>query len=382
MSEKVVVVGLGIVGCSIAATLARKGYRVIGIEQFEALHEFGSSHGDTRIYRRVPNEGETYVEMSNVSWYGWREWNTLAGESLLVECGGVDAGPENSEMVAASERLCKDYSQPYELQTAQMFNRCFPQFRLPPGWNTVYQRHSGLIRADETRRFLTNMAQSCGARMMHNTIVREIDPDAHSVSIDPGGALKYDVLIVAAGAWMTQLLPELCLPLWSERRVNGWYSPRGSSCLMDGSFPVFRFDCDGGWYGTPTPSGALKIGHNKHFSERVNSTEPHLSPGERDALRLAGCAQRYFNGFDETPSQMKPCICTMTPDGNFIIDHHPRHPSILLFSCCSGHGFKYAPAYGSIAYDLLNANARPDLASLALNRAALDVGGPRLTNHR
>jgi sarcosine oxidase len=47
----VIVVGLGGMGSASAYHLARRGQRVLGLEQFDLLHELGSSHGLTRIIR-------------------------------------------------------------------------------------------------------------------------------------------------------------------------------------------------------------------------------------------------------------------------------------------------------------------------------------------
>src|SRR3974377_59711 len=89
----IVVVGLGIVGSSIAATLAENRLRVTAPEQFGPLHERGSSHGDTRIYRRIPHEGNLYADLAAASWAGWRRWRALAGGRLFVGWGGRDSGP-------------------------------------------------------------------------------------------------------------------------------------------------------------------------------------------------------------------------------------------------------------------------------------------------
>jgi sarcosine oxidase len=42
-----IVIGLGGMGSAAAFHLARRGRRVLGLEQFELLHERGSSHGLT-----------------------------------------------------------------------------------------------------------------------------------------------------------------------------------------------------------------------------------------------------------------------------------------------------------------------------------------------
>lgn len=47
------------------------------------------------------------------------------------------------------------------------------------------------------------------------------------------------------------------------------------------------------------------------------------------------------------------CMYTNTPDSHFLIDHHPRHPQVLLASPCSGHGFKFSSALGEILAELL-----------------------------
>jgi len=53
MTYDAVVVGLGGMGAAAAACLARRGQRVLGVERFGAVHDRGSSHGDSRIVRQA-----------------------------------------------------------------------------------------------------------------------------------------------------------------------------------------------------------------------------------------------------------------------------------------------------------------------------------------
>lgn len=46
-----VVVRLGAMGSAALCHLARRGVRVLGIEQFELGHNLGSSHGESRVFR-------------------------------------------------------------------------------------------------------------------------------------------------------------------------------------------------------------------------------------------------------------------------------------------------------------------------------------------
>jgi len=47
------------------------------------------------------------------------------------------------------------------------------------------------------------------------------------------------------------------------------------------------------------------------------------------------------------------CVYNNTPDDDFIIDWHPQLAGILVVTGFSGHGFKFGPAIGRIAADLL-----------------------------
>jgi sarcosine oxidase len=46
------------------------------------------------------------------------------------------------------------------------------------------------------------------------------------------------------------------------------------------------------------------------------------------------------------------CMYTNTPDGHFILDRDPSEPRVILASCCSGHGFKFASVIGEALADL------------------------------
>jgi sarcosine oxidase len=262
-----------------------------------------------------------------------------------------------------------------EVLTGAAFNQRYPHYNLPPTWSVAYQKRSGFVRPDATRTFLHQMATASGANVLHNTRVIDVDARATRVTIGTQREpITGDFLIVAAGSWLPKLLPELDLSLSAERRVLAWFEPQQSEALDDGRLPIFCMDSDGGWYGMPTPEGKLKLGHDKHLGQRVDPDQGTTAPGEADAARLTPCVDRYFKGFNPQPSAMKTCIYTITPDHHFIIDRHPANANVILFSCCSGHGFKYAPEYGKIALDMVRGKPRPDLDQFRLNR-----GGSAIT---
>ena len=305
--------------------------------------------------------------MAEAAYHGWRRWSHQANDALFIQCGGIDAGPEGSPMVAAAEGLCAQYEQPFELMSGDTLNRRYPHFSLPPDWRVVYQPQSGIVRPDATRSFLHNWARESGAILLHNTTVMSIDPSATGIRVSTSSqTIEADFLIVAAGSWLSHLFPELGLSLRTERRVLAWHQPLVAENLIDGRLPIFILDADGGWYGMPTPDGRIKFGHDKHLRQPIDPRLSPIAPTDEDIAKLAPCVSRYLRGFEAAPSELKSCIYTLTDDHNFIIDRHPSHSHVLLFSCCSGHGFKFAPVYGEIAADLLANKARPELDPLRL----------------
>jgi len=368
MQTHIAVIGMGIAGSSIAAALARRGYRVTAVEQFALRHDRGSSHGDTRIFRRFPFEGPEYGRLAARSLPVWKQWNRDAGEELLVQCGGIDAGPPGSAAVAAARCLSELHPDPGNrfIDGAEI-NHSFPLLEVPPDWEAVYQPSSGYVRPDATLKFLQERARDAGARLLEN-FPATVEATGRGIRIHgPGETIECDTLFVAAGSWLPSLLPELRLPLSVERRVMGWFRLADGRKLVPGELPVFIFHLDGTWYGMPTPEGTLKAGNHSHLGEKIEAGQAG-EPCTADETLISECVKRYFNGIEGKPFRMKQCIYTINERDRFIMDWHPERPGIAIFSCCSGHGFKYGPVYGEIAVEMMEGKPSPDSEPFALKR--------------
>ena len=73
-----IVIGLGGMGSASAFHLARRGQRVLGLEQFDLLHELGSSHGLTRIIRLAYHEHPSYVPLLRRAYELWHGLEAVA----------------------------------------------------------------------------------------------------------------------------------------------------------------------------------------------------------------------------------------------------------------------------------------------------------------
>lgn len=352
---KVAVVGLGVAGLSICARLALAGHEVAGFEQFEPMHERGSSHGDTRIMRLTPGEGETYVRLARRAHATWRTWEGLAGRPFIEWTGGLMAGPRGSAFVAACARLSAKPAAPMRGDAVHALTR--GAIAMPYEWDVLRQDDCGVIAADAVRAFLLRQAPRWGAKLLHR--VRVVAPiDGLTLTLD-GERHAFDAIVVAAGAWAGKLLPEFAGKLEVKRRVVGWFATEAPRLL-----PVLCVDNDEGVYGMSAPGGRYKLGLHA-VGGAVCDPDHVREPDNDDAKLLSAQARLLLPRYRPTPERMSRCLYTVTPDENFLIAPSKAHKRVLLFSACSGHGFKYAPAFGELAQEWLAEKPSRELEALA-----------------
>ena len=98
----VIVIGVGGMGSAAVYHLAHRGAKVLGLEQFDIPHDFGSSHGLTRIIRLAYWEHPAYVPLLRRAYHLWHALEAVAKEPLLITTGSIDAGPAGAEMVLSA----------------------------------------------------------------------------------------------------------------------------------------------------------------------------------------------------------------------------------------------------------------------------------------
>ena len=106
----VIVIGVGGMGSAACLELARRGRRVLGLEQFPLVHSRGSSHGQTRIIRTAYYEHPAYVPLLRRAFEKWYDLEQLSGRRLLTECRCLNVGPETSELVAGVRASVRELS--------------------------------------------------------------------------------------------------------------------------------------------------------------------------------------------------------------------------------------------------------------------------------
>src|SRR5215471_21266885 len=102
MTYDAIVLGVGGMGSAAVYHLARRGRKVLGIEQFGLAHDQGSSHGVNRIIRLAYAEHPSYVPLLRRAYELWRELENRSGEQLLFLTGGLDIGAPEGAIFSGS----------------------------------------------------------------------------------------------------------------------------------------------------------------------------------------------------------------------------------------------------------------------------------------
>jgi sarcosine oxidase len=371
-----IVIGLGGHGSAAAFHLARRGRRVLGLEQFAPLHERGSSHGLTRIIRLAYHEHPSYVPLLRRAYELWHELESMAGRKLLITTGALEGGPRDGATFLGSLAAAELHDLPHEVLDATDLERRYGFAHLDPATRAVLQPDGGFLLAEETMHAHHEAAAAHGADLRFEQPVVGWEPiGTEGVRVrTAAGTFEADRLVVCAGAWIRDLVPSLADLAVPERQVLAWFTPKRPHAFEPDRFPVFLIDVEGGkhYYGFPAHGGhGLKLGWYHHFGEPIDPADPDRSARPDDEAALRQFVERYLPDAAGPTEMLRACIFTNTPDEHFIVDRLADAPQVSVASACSGHGYKFASVIGEILADLaMDGESRHDIGLFRFDRFA------------
>jgi sarcosine oxidase len=372
MRYDVNIVGAGAMGSAAAMHLAARGRRVIAFDRYSVPNAMGSSHGLTRIIRIAYYEHPSYVPLLVRAAELWAELERWSGERLFVRTGSIDASAPGDPVFGGSLRSCELHGLRHEVLTSDELSRRFPAYRLPKEHLAVLQPDGGFLIPEVAVGAHARLATADGAtiRPGERVVAWEERRDGVEVTTELG-TYSADHLVLSAGSWVADLLPDYARLFEPERQVVAWFEIDDSPRFAPERFPVFNLTVDEGrYYGFPewgTPG--FKIGRYHHLEERGHPDSIDRDVHDTDIEVLHTFARRYFPGGAGATLQASVCLFTNTPDEHFIIDRLPDHERVHVVSACSGHGFKFASVVGEIVADLVTSGrSRFELGLFAIGR--------------
>ncbi len=355
----VIVAGLGAMGSSAVYHLAKRGAKVLGLEARTVAHEQGSSHGESRIIRQAYFEGPAYVPLVLRAYDLWRELEDECSHDLLTITGGLAIGSMQSGLVAGCLESAQQHGLAYELLNAYEMKRRFSQFVLTEDEVGFYEQNAGCLKPEECIRQYLHCAAQRGADLHFEEPILSwtADESGEGISVVTRKQIYHArSLILSAGPWTKEIVPELPVPLTVSRRVMFWFRPTAQHSAFDKTaFPIFLWEPQHGpfIYGLPRldEAGDPKVAIHSGIEECTASTiDRTIYPRDLDAVRAA--IEFRIPALNGEVSRAASCMYTMTPDQHFVIDAHPRYPQISIAAGFSGHGFKFSSVVGEILAEL------------------------------
>jgi sarcosine oxidase len=353
----VVVLGLGGMGSAAAAHLARRGAKVVGVEQFTPAHDRGSSHGDSRVIRQAYFEDPSYVPLLR---HAYDLWNDLERDDpgIFRLTGGLMLGRPDADVVAGSLASAREHDLPHEVLDAAEIRRRFPNFNPYDDEIGLYEATSGYVRPERTVREHVRRAVAAGAdlRFEERALAWEADDSGVRVSTT-SGSIEAERLVLAPGSWAPRLLADLDVPMRVTRQVVYWFRPGGDPASYEpGRQPIFIWNRPGLHpYGFPCldgPEVGAKVGLHHHGGE-VDPDHLDREVAQAEVDHISGVMRELLPSLAGTFVRAVVCMYTTTPDEHFLIGLHPAHPNVAVAAGFSGHGFKFVPVVGEVLADLV-----------------------------
>ncbi len=370
------VIGLGALGSATAWQLARRGHRVLGLEQFELDHGLGASHDSSRIIRHSYHSAD-YVRLTLEAYQDWAQLEADSGQTLLTITGGIDLYPPGAAIGMDAYTTAMDQvGVSYEVMDANACSRRWPQFVLPDGTTAVYQARTGIAPAARGVAAMQRSATAAGAVLRAHSAVtglRDLGSAGIEVSTDD---IVYRVrrLVLTADAWTNQLLRHFDqqIPLTVTQEQVTYFRPPTPRNFAPGQFPVWIWMDDPSFYGFPT-YGELTVKAAQDCGGPVVTADRRgFTPDpSREALLADFLAQviPHTGPVDRSST----CLYTLTPDRDFVLGALPDHESTVV-GLGAAHGFKFAPTLGRLLADLATtgtANTTVDMSQFRIGRPAL-----------
>jgi sarcosine oxidase len=349
-----IVLGTGGVGSAALHHLARRGFKVVGLDRFGPAHGLGSSHTGTRMIRLAYFEHPEYVPLLRRAFVQWEELQDRRHEQLYRQVGLVEVGPPEGELVTGILRAAALHELDVESLDAATARRRFGGYALGAGQVAVFERRAGILAVEACVLAHLHEASEAGAELRTGVAVLDWRTDGEGVEVTTdSGTVRADRLVVAAGPWAGQVLADIGLDLRVLRKPVFWFGADPAVYGVEAGCPMFIFETGRGtFYGFPALDGTVKVG--EHTGGELVGDPLAVDRAERPSDRAAVAAflADHLPGVDLRPVRHEVCMYTCTPDGHFVVDVHPDAPQVCFAAGLSGHGFKLAPVLGEALADL------------------------------
>ncbi len=374
----VIVIGAGVIGCSVAWNLAQLGAgRVLVLDRGRIAEGTSAmSSGILRTHYSV----QSNVELARRSWQVFDQFAaTLADDEAsagLVKCGYLITAPAGDKLEPLRASLAAQRAMGIEVQTldAAQASALLPIARFDEDALIGFEPHAGFADATQVATSYARAARRLGVRFLEGVEVNGLVRQAgRVVGVDTAqGRFTAAVVISAQNIWAKELAAwvGLDLPVVAERhRVLALQGPQAYTRTM----PVFKDLGSAGMLYCRSYGGSQMLVSEGTAGEVLGT--PANEPGEVSMDHVldvgAQVAQRFPSFESAGLASAWTGVYDVTPDWNPVLGRINDLPGLIVACGFSGHGFKLSPAVGRVlAQEALGLATDVPLAPYALERFA------------
>ena len=381
VSAEAVIIGGGVMGCSILHSLAVRGMTNTLLLERDVLGSGSTGRSSSAI--RMHYSTEVHARMA---WESFRVFQDF-GEIVGGECGFtrtghlILGGEAHSEAFRANVAMQQSVGIDTRLVSREEAQELAPSFFLEDCGIIAYEPLCGYADASATCASFGQRARELGARIALRAPATGIEISGGKVAAvhTAEGRISTDNAVIATGPWSRRFLlaQGIDLPLEATRHevVHLRRGPEGPPYHLGGGDIINQI------YFRPEGSDLTLVG-NGNMEDVIEDPEIYAqraSPGfiqdiwTRLTHRVPALADAQF-------STGYAGLYTSTPDSHPIMDAVPGIDGLYLCTGFSGHGFKLSPMVGVLMSELvLDGRASTiDITPLRMSRfaeGALNGGG-------
>ncbi|MFY7994707.1 MAG: N-methyl-L-tryptophan oxidase, partial [Sediminibacterium sp.] len=249
----VIVLGVGSMGSSTCYQLAKQGYKVLGLEQFDIPHELGSHGGQSRIIRKAYAEHPDYVPLLQRAYENWKTLENETGTQVYFKTGLLYCGETNDPFIKGVKLSSEKYNIPVEELSQADAQKRYPQFKLPDGYKQLLEPDAGFVTPERSILLFTEQAIKRGAIIRTREKVLQWKRDNGTISVTTDqGSYQAKKLVITAGPWGGKMIPALANKLTVTRQAIAWMKPKKWDDFTLGNFPCWIIEHGGhDYYGFP-----------------------------------------------------------------------------------------------------------------------------------
>jgi sarcosine oxidase subunit beta len=374
---RVVIIGAGVIGTSIAFHLSERGYRDVTVVERGLAGEGATAYATGGIRHQFSSR--VNIELVQRSQSFWLDFEARTGAPLDFRQHGylfLISDPGSLEVFERNAALQRSLGVDVQVLDPPQAAELFPGVETGDLLGATYTPSDGSASPSDAVAGYLRGARRCGVELLQRTEFLGLLTDADGVVRGvrtSAGTIEAELVVLAAGPQTRAAgrLSEVDIPVSPHPRQAFATAPLDG---LHGGLPL-AIDMATGAYVHPERSGTAIVGGNDR--DAPSSDEATVDWSRVDSLATA--LSHRFPGLDGLEVVRGWAgLREMTPDDHAIVGPVGEVPGLWVAAGFSGHGFMQSPAVGAALAQWWLDGAPPlDLGALRLSRFT-DRAAPEL----